>query len=355
MGVLALVACGAPSLGVESEAVETTTTDLSAQATGKMTTFLDQATLSWVGKSNWGFVQGGRCLMSCHTTVPFVMGRAKLPAGTGTTANASSTLRGYVETRVNDWSTVAPLYSWVAADSRGLEAVLNALALVAMDAPSGTLGLTAKKALVNMWAEQKSDGSFPWWTTFTLAPWENPDAGVWGAALADYTIGITPASYVTGMTTAEKTKLENLEAFLRTKTTSTVPLHNRAMILLAASKRPTLLTAATKTQIADAIRALQSATYGTWPASAMGFSVSGGTTAAAAPHAYATAYYTHVLASNGDPADAPRIAKARAWLEANQKADGSWAAKSLNAPTEDWNNQLMSEAATAWAAMALVP
>ncbi len=350
---LSALACGSRTSEVEE--VETSTTDLSSQAIAKTTTFLDDAALRWVSKSDWGFVQGGRCMMSCHTTVPFMMGRAKLPAGTGASANALATLRGYVEGRVNNWSTVAPLYSWVPVDSRGLEAILNALALVAGDAPNGMLGATAKKALANMWAEQKSDGSFPWWTSFTLAPWENADAGVWGAALAAYVVGIAPASYVTNMTSSEKTKLDALEAHLRTKLTTTVPLHNRAMILLAASKRSTLLSSTQKTTIADAIRAAQSTTDGTWSAGSLGFTVSGGTTAASAPHAYATAYFTHVLASNADAADAPRIAKAKAWLEAKQNLDGSWSGKSLNAPTESMNNQFMSEAATAWAAMALVP
>jgi hypothetical protein len=28
-----------------------------------------------------------------------------------------------------------------------------------------------------MWAEQQTDGSFRWWSSFTLAPWENGESG----------------------------------------------------------------------------------------------------------------------------------------------------------------------------------
>jgi hypothetical protein len=347
-------ACSSPA-AESGEDVETASAELSAQAKLRTATFLDRAALAWVGKTDWGFVQGGRCVMSCHTTVPFMMVRSKLPDASTASTNALATVRGYVEARVNAWATAAPLYSWVASDSRGLEAILNAFALVAADAPSGALSATAKTALAAMWAEQKSDGSFPWWSTFTLAPWENAESGLWGAALADVAIGMAPPSYVTGMTKMETTKLASLEAYLRASaSTSTPALHNRAMVLVAASRRPTLLPSATKTQIADAIRALQ-ATDGSFSASSLGFTVSGGATAGAAPHAYATAFYTWVLAQSGDAADTLRVTRGRAWLEAHQGIDGSWAAKSLNKPTTAWNNQLMTEAATAYAALALVP
>lgn len=355
----------------DAEEVESASADLSSQATLKTTTFLDNAALSWVSKNDWAFVEGGRCVMSCHTTVPFMMIRSKLPATSGPSANAMATVRGYVEARVNSWSTLAPLYSWVPADSRGLESIVNALALVAADAPSGVLSTTAKTALANMWAEQKADGSFPWWSTFTLAPWENGESGLWGTALADVVIGLTPPSYVANMTTSEKAKLAALESYLAAHaapaaatdagtatgagTAAAAPaLHNRAMVLLAASRRPLLLSATTKTQIADQIRALQ-ATDGSWSASSLGFPVAGGASAGAAPHAYATAWYTYVLAQNADALDTQRVSRGRAWLEAHQRSDGSWEAKSLNVPTDDFNNQLITEGATAYAALALVP
>lgn len=256
---------------------------------------------------------------------------------------------------MNRWTSVAPLYSWVAADSRGTEAVLNAFALVVADqSPSGGADLspTAKKALSLMWSEQQGDGSFKWWSSFSLAPWENSEAGLFGAALADLTIGLAPASYASAMTADEKTKLDKLEAFLRAKAEDAArPLNNRATVLLASTYRPSLLPAATASKIADAVRALQQAD-GSWTASSLGFSVAGGASAASSSHAYATAFFTYVLGRAGDDASA---ARGRAWLEAHRGEDGAWAAKSLNSPTEAFNNQQITDAATAYAMLALTP
>lgn len=369
-----------PSVAGDDEVVQSSASDYTAQAKAKTTAFLDDAAISWVSKDDWGFVQGGRCVMSCHTTVPFMLVRSKLSApstvpastsgsvpstpSTPSTPSAMATVRGYVEDRVTNWATVAPLYNWVPASSRGLEAVLNAFALVASDAPSGTLSPITKTALQYMWAEQKADGSFPWWDSFTLAPWENGVSGLWGAALADYMIGLTPASYTTNMTPAEKSKLAALENYLRSKvaappssssstsSSAIAPLNNRAMILLAATRRPSLLTQTVKDSLADEIRNLQSAD-GSWSAGSLGFTVSGGASATNAAHPYATAFFTYVLAQTGDTSSA--VTSGRAWLEAHQRSDGAWEAKSLNAPTDAFNNQLITEASTAYAALALLP
>ncbi len=341
-----------PSVAGDDEVVQSSASDFTAQAKAKTTAFLDDAAISWVSKDDWGFVQGGRCVMSCHTTVPFMLVRSKLSApsttpastsgsipSTPSTPSAMTTVRGYVEDRVNNWATVAPLYNWVAASSRGLEAVLNAFALVASDAPSGTLSPIAKTALQYMCA-----------------------------ALADYMIGLTPASYTTNMTPAEKSKLAALENYLRSKvaappasssssssstpSSAIAPLNNRAMILLAATRRPSLLTQTVKDALADEIRNLQSAD-GSWSAGSLGFTVSGGTSATNAAHPYATAFFTYVLAQTGDTSSA--VTSGRAWLEAHQRSDGAWEAKSLNAPTDAFNNQLITEASTAYAALALLP
>lgn len=349
----ALYALGCSTTQSEDE-VETTSSTLTSQATLKSTAYLDQRAAAWVAKDDWSFVQGGRCVMSCHTTVPFMMVRPRLPGATGPSGATLSTVRGYVEARVNSWATAAPLYDWVAEDSRSSEAVMNAFALVAADAPSGTLSLTARTALAAMWKEQKADGSFRWWDSFSLAPWENAEAGLWGTALADLAVGLAPASYVSGMSTVEKAKLVRLESFLSARasdSTQPAPLHNRAMILLVASRRPTLLSATVKTEIADAVRALQ-ATDGSWTAASLGFPVSGGVAAGSRPHAYATAFYTYALAQSGDTV---AVAKGRTWLEAHRGADGAWEAKSLNAPTEAFNNKQITDGATAYAMMALMP
>jgi hypothetical protein len=343
-------ACSTP---VSNDVVESAATNLASDARIKSTAYLDQQANAWVSKTDWSFVQGGRCVMSCHTTAPFMLVRPQLPQTTGAASeNALSVVRGLVENRVNNWATVAPLYSWVAPASRGTEAVLNAFALVSADVPTGAVSPVANKALSFMWKEQQTDGSFKWWDTFNLAPWENGEAGLWGAALADLTIGLTPASYVAAMSADEKSKLDRLESFLRTKAEDTArPLNNRAMILLASTRRPSLLPAATATKIADAMRALQ-ASDGSWTAGSLGFAVAGGATAGTTAHAYATAFYTYVLGRTGDEKSATL---GRGWLESHRRADGAWEAKSLNAPADEFNNQQITDAATAYAMMALTP
>ena len=342
-------ACSAPTSN--DDVVESAAANLSSEALVKSTAYLDRQATAWVSKTDWSFVQGGRCVMSCHTTAPFMMVRSQLPQTTGAASeNAFAVVRGLVENRVNNWSSVAPLYSWVPAQSRGTEAVLNAFALVAADSGATELSATARKAVSLMWNEQQPDGSFKWWDSFNLAPWENGEAGLWGAALVDLTIGLAPASYGTSMTEQEKAKLDRLEGYLRTKAEDSArPLNNRAMILLASTYRPSLLPASTAKKIADSMRALQAAD-GSWTASSLGFTVAGGASAGASAHAYATAFYTYVLGRTGDDASA---AKGRAWLEAHRRADGAWEAKSLNSPNDEFNNQQITDAATAYAMMAL--
>src|SRR5262245_57178322 len=121
MAMMLVVACRSES--VQEEAVEVSETNLSSQARAKANAFIDDAAVSWVSKDDWGFVQGGRCVMSCHTTVPFMMlagartATANADAGTssdgGTSDSGTSdagpsalaTVRGHVEARVNSWAT----------------------------------------------------------------------------------------------------------------------------------------------------------------------------------------------------------------------------------------------------------
>ncbi len=353
--VPALVACAFGCAAKPVEAVEGASANLSTDARAKTSEYLDSAASSWVSKSDWGFVQGGRCVMSCHTTVPFMMARKKLPAEVSATS-ALGTVRGYVEARVNNWQNVAPLYAWVPQNSRGTESVVNMVALVSDDVSTGDHSLSdvAKRALAAMWNEQQADGSFMWWDSFSLAPWENTEAKVWGNALAAFTVGKAPATYLESLSAGDRAKAEKLDAYLRARATDSAhpePLHNRAMILLASTTRP-ILDSSTKDDIATAIRAAQSSD-GSFSAGSLGLSVAGGAAAAARPHAYATAFFTYVLREAADTTGA--VANGQAWLEAHQRADGAWESKSLNKPSATFNNQIATDAATAWSVLALSP
>src|SRR5262245_17956181 len=115
--LLTIVACRAASTSDESVEVETTETNLSSQGKQKANAFLDGAAVAGVSKDDWGFVQGGRCVISCHTTVPFMLvagSRATIadaaadasPVDAGTNA-ALAMVRGHVESRVNSWATLS--------------------------------------------------------------------------------------------------------------------------------------------------------------------------------------------------------------------------------------------------------
>jgi hypothetical protein len=85
--------------------------------------------------------------------------------------------------------------------------------------------------------------------------------------------------------------------------------------------------------------------------------------------AYATGLIAYAIRQAGLPADHPSLKRATAWLEANQKEcqiDQShwkcWRAYSLNFDTEQggedgepWRRMFMSDGATAFAALALLP
>ena len=105
---LVLVAACREGSTAESDAVESTETNLSAQGLKKANALLDDAAVAWVSKDDWGFVQGGRCVMSCHTTVPFMLVAGTRARAANVDAGASdagtsalSVVRGHVETRVD--------------------------------------------------------------------------------------------------------------------------------------------------------------------------------------------------------------------------------------------------------------
>src|SRR5205823_1128282 len=161
-----------------------------------------------------------------------------------------------------------------------------------------------------------------------LTPWEDTLATVWGAALAAYAVRLAPG-YLDTMSSEDRAHLARLDALLVTRAADPeTPLHHRAMIAIAAPAAVDALA------IRRAIAQLQRPD-GSWDAASLG--VGGGHDA----HAYATAFYTFVLATLGDRDAAER---GRTWLRAHEQG-GAWLAPSISHPDKDFNNQLMSDAA----------
>ena len=93
--------------------------------------------------------------ISCHTSLPYALGRPALRSGLGEQPSADE--RQFLDNmakRVSLWDDVQPFYNDAksgankSAESRSTEAVMNALVLARYQEPA------AKDALRNMWALQ---------------------------------------------------------------------------------------------------------------------------------------------------------------------------------------------------------
>src|SRR5207247_5700021 len=85
-----------------------------------------------------------------------------------------------------------------AIQSRGTEAVLNALVLASRDQRAGVMSDDAREAFANMFALQRTNGdeagTWPW-LDFGLRPWESTTAVYFGASLAAIAVGSAPQGY----------------------------------------------------------------------------------------------------------------------------------------------------------------
>lgn len=305
--------------------------------------YLDARALAWARKSDWSFVDGGRCAMSCHSTFPWLATRAAY----GDTP-AIAEVRGFIEARVGDWRNARPWYSWLAGPSHGSETVLNAAGLALADAAAGRSALSAKARLAfeHLWDEQGDDGAWPFMDTLNLYPWEGQGAAYWGAAQVALAVGSAPGGYLAECKADPKraAKLAALIAYLRDGKAQQA-LHQRAVLLLASTKLPDLLSPTEARSLKSEIAAAQRAD-GSWSQKRLGLPAGRDE-----PGTYATALFVSVLRASGG--DAAVIRKGQDWLRAKQAADGSFPDRSLNKPGTAWNDGLLTDAATAWALTAL--
>ena len=125
--------------------------------------YLDQRVDWWSGWEPAARERGTFCV-SCHTTGPYGLARPMLrPA-----ARASEPTRyerkllDSVTTRVAGWTEVGPFYpderygAPKTSQSRGTEAILNALILARHDERTGVLSDRTLKAFDNLWALQRA-------------------------------------------------------------------------------------------------------------------------------------------------------------------------------------------------------
>ena len=306
----------------------------------------------------------GTACVSCHTAVPYALARPALRAALGesTQSDPERKLIDNVIKRVWLWKEVDPFYPDQTrglpktSESRGTEAVLNALILSQRDAESGTLSDDTKQAFTNLWALQFKNGDQKgaWaWLNFHNEPWEANASPYLGAALAAIAVGAAPGGYASSPEIQDRLNL--LRDYLQ-RGADSAHLLNRAMVLWASGQLPTLLAPAQRQSIVDAIAAQQQPDGG-WSSAALGpWKRSDGTALDAKSDGYATGLVLLALQRAGIPRADVRVSKGIDWLIHNQDgATGMWTASSLNKsrdPSTDIG-KFMSDAATAYAVLAL--
>jgi len=337
--------------------------------------YLDQREIIWMEWPGAARDHGTFCV-SCHTAMPYALSRPLLRAALGEqglSVNERSLLDN-VSKRVHLWNEVEPFYSGKGydgskvAESRGTEAVLNALILANYDAEKGSLSDTTRKAFDNMWALQKTEGieKGSWsWLQFGMEPWEARDSKYYGATLAAIAIGTAPENYRS--TPDIQPKIGVLRDYLNRKfaTQSTI---NRAALLWASAKLPGLLDPERQRSIITEITNQQQSDGGwrlsvlSWP---KGWSLhslartrlrADWTRQQTQSDGYATGLIVYALQQTGMPAEEASLKRGLSWLAHNQSSEeGSWPSSSLTERRNPSSNvgHFMRDAATAYAVLAL--
>lgn len=338
--------------------------------------YLDQRETSWMTWQGSARDHETFCV-SCHTALPYALSRPALRKSVGeeTLSAPEKSLLENVKKRVQLWKEVGPYYSDQGYDhktgeSRGTEAVLNALILASYDAQNGRLSADAQTAFDNMWALQWTSGdrkgAWPW-LQFDLEPWEANDSIYYGATLAAVAVGLAPASY------RSLPEIQNNLIMLRQyldREYSVQSTINRVSLLWASTKWPGILDAQRARAIVRDVLKKQQADGG-WRLAPLVWSEGNwslpllverwiredGTPQETKSDGYATAMITLALEGSGISHEEVQLKRARSWLILNQnKTEGFWSASSVNKRRNASSGigRFMTDAATAYAVLALL-
>ena len=295
-------------------------------------------------------------------------------AGDTKPASAELRLLDNIQKRVRLWPEVEPFYddkigAGKSVESRGTEAVLNALILVSQESHNPELSSDAREAVHNMWAVQQTTGdlagSWPW-LQFELEPWEGRDSRYYGAALAAVAVSRAPRSH--HFSAESQRNLTLLRDYLNRNYATQSPL-NHAVVLWALRGWPDLLTAEHHRSIVDELAAKQESDGG-WSLASLARSPNDWSVSSLArlwfrsdrgglptgSDGYATGLVVFALEQAAPSLDAAAVKRGRTWLVRNQDAaSGRWPSYSLNGSRNHAAGVglFMNDAATAYAVLAL--
>ena len=338
--------------------------------------YLDARQDWWMSWDSAAMDHGTFCV-SCHTALPYALARPAL--GTVSSSRGMSVederLLEDVRNRTDLWDQTEPYFPGNdgapnrTAQSRGTEAVLNALVLASHDSETGHLSQTARTAFEHMWSSQLttgSDGGSWAWLDFGLEPWEAPESQYFGAALGLMAANVAPEAYRS--TPAIQKNMASLQAYLM-RQYSKQSLLNRSVLLWAAAGDHSVLDSAHRQAIVDDLIAAQRSDGGWSTAALMRVPFF------ASPYRYLRSWINHdgvvdqsgdgyatglaviALLEGGRSKDDPVVERAVAWLALNQDPKGGfWPARSLNGRKADpysGSGLFMTDASTAFAALAL--
>jgi squalene-hopene/tetraprenyl-beta-curcumene cyclase len=334
--------------------------------------YLDDRQDQWsrFAKSGRGEGADKTACVSCHTGLSYALARPALRPFSASPGPAAPEGRmiAAVGLRVEHWAELdSPRFELMydhddrkKAQSRGTEAVLNALILARDDGRQGrtTPGPVMRAAFQHLWATQRAEGSDAgsWdWLNFGLEPWEANGSRAFGAALAAIAVGSAPGYLGQDLDEPASRGVRSLRDYLRRRFPEE-SLYNRLWILEASTTFPDLLSADQRREVADQLLAVRREDGG-WSLASLGdFKRVDGTPQARDSDGYATGLVLHALLRAGTPSVRPDVAQGLGWLRSHQQGDGSWRGRSVNKERDPstFVGRLMSDAATAMAALALI-
>jgi len=317
--------------------------------------------------------------VSCHTVIPYALARPALRRAMHVAAPTPQETRLSAETsrRVATFDTHQLLYDFdedKKGESRGTEAVLYALILASADAGEAREpGEATRQAMTRLWQLQRGDGAWEW-LDVGIEPFESIDSAYQGAAFAALAAGMTPT--LSGDTIA-RAGIAKLREYLRSRY-SKQNLHNQIWGLLASTFVSDVLTGADRRDLVERLERRRNEDGG-WSLDGLGgwrwdrttppFQSPGSRDPALVTKSdgYATGLIVYALRRSGLPVEDPIVNRGLRWLTANQqlvesggRSFSAWRAHSLNydrehggAKGEPWRRLFMSDAATAFAALAL--